>query len=304
MTGKGIAVGWSAQKKVGSSETRVPSVDRALDLLELLALSDHGLTLSEVSRKLQIPRSSAHYLIQSLACRGYLERNPAGRDYVLGLRVANFAHSVAARSQLKMISSPYLRDIVKESGLTAQLGVLDGAEALVIDRVDAPTGMQLDSWVGRHFELHCTALGKALIAYLSDAEVEKLFEGRGLSRHNPNTLCSMEAVRAQLAEVRIKGYALDNEEHEIGVRCLAAPIFNYLGSAVAAICVFSSASKFTSWRVSGVGNKIVSVAVEISRHIREPLILRPLAPPSSSAVIRADQFHKPDRPSDRRAQRR
>ncbi len=290
MTGKGIAGAFDSPKRARFLETRVPSVDRALDLLELLALSDRGLTLSDVSRKLRIPRSSAHYLIQSLACRGYLERNPAGRDYVLGLRVANFANSAAARSQLSMICTPYLEAIVKELGLAAQVGVLDGAEALVIDLVDAPTDIRLDSWVGRHFDLHCTALGKALIAHLPDPQVRKLFEGRGLPRHNPNTLCSMEAMKAHLAEVRTKGYAVDNEEHELGARCVAAPIFNYLGSVVAAICVFSSVRKFPTWQIPGVGNKIISVAREISRYLRDPLILRPDPRPSSSATSNASQF--------------
>lgn len=290
MTSKGVVADLAAQKKTRALETRVPSVDRALDLLELLALSDHGLTLSDLSRKLRIPRSSAHYLIQSLVCRGYLERNPAGHDYVLGLRVANFANSVAVRSQLRVISSSYLQGIVKELGLTAQLGVLDGAEALVIDRVDAPTDIRLDSWVGRHFDLHCTALGKALIAHLPDPEVKKLFEGHGLPRHNPNTLCSMEAMRAHLAEVRAKGYALDNEEHELGVRCVAAPIFNYLGNGVAAICVFSSTTKFPAWHIPGVANKIISVAREISRYLHDPLILQPITPPKSSTTSNARQF--------------
>jgi IclR family acetate operon transcriptional repressor len=284
MAAKLSETGFPRQKREPFRETRVPSVDRAFDLLELLTLSDQGLTLSEVSQKLQIPRSSAHYLIQSLAYRGYLERNPAGRAYILGLRVANFANSAPARSQLRLASNPYLQGIVKKLGLTAQLGVLDGGEALVIDRVAAPTDVRFDSWVGRHFELHCTALGKALIAHLPDSELKKLFEGRGMPRHNPNTICSLEAVRAQLAEVRANGYASDNEEHELGVRCVAAPIFNYLGNTVAAICVFSSITRFPAWQVPAVGKLVISAASEVSRQLRDPLMLQPPASPSSSAT--------------------
>ena len=248
-------------------ETRVPSVDRALNMLELVALSEQGLTLSDVSRKLDIPRSSAHYLIHSLVMRGYLERNPCGRGYTLGLRAANFARLPSAKLLLKEFCSPFLQLLAKEVGLTAQVGVLDGAEALVIDRVQAADDIRLDSWVGRHFDLHCTALGKALIAHSPPEEVEKLFEGRKLPRHNHRTLHSLSGVWAQLAEVRERGYAVDDEEHELGVRCVAAPVFNYLGITVAAVSVFSSVNKFADSRIGHMGKKVLEVGREISRNL-------------------------------------
>ena len=267
----------SPRRREPCRETHVPSVDRAFDLLELLTLSEQGLTLSEVSQKLRIPRSSAHYLIQSLAGRGYLERNSVGRAYVLGLGVAKFANSAPARSQLRLITRPFLQNLVREVGLTAQFGVLDGAEALIIDRVGAPGDIGFDCWVGRHLELHCTALGKALIAHLPDVEVKKLFAGRGLPRHNTNTICSLDTFKAHLAEVRATGFAFDNEEHELGVRCVAAPVFNYLGNTIAAIGFSSCVSKVPQWRLQNAGKLVVAAATEVSRQLRDPLMLSPAA---------------------------
>jgi IclR family KDG regulon transcriptional repressor len=264
-------------------EKRVPSVDRALNLLEMVELSEQGLTLSEVSRKLGIPPSSAHYLIRSLVMRGYLERKPCGRGYTLGLRAANFARLPSAKLLLKEFCSPFLQVLAEEVGLTAQVGVLDGAEALVIDRVQAADDIRLDCWVGRHFDLHCTALGKALIAHSPTEEVEKLFEGRALPRHNHRTIHSISGIWAQLAEVRERGYAIDDEEHELGVRCVAAPVFNYLGVTVAAVSVFSSVNKFANSRIGHIGKRVLEVGWEISRNLGDsPLMLPDLHPPGFS----------------------
>jgi len=253
-------------------ERQVPSVDRALDLLELLACSARGLSLSELSRRLRIPKSSVHYLIGTLLRRGYLERNPCGRDYSIGLRVAAFANTRVFKSRLRAVCSPYLEKIAEQLGLTAAVGILDGSEGLVID-VQAPTDIKFESWAGRHFDLHCSALGKALITQFSNAELEKLFQGRGLAKHNLNTLCSLEALKGHLAAARAKGFATNNEELDIGIRCAGAPIFNSAGSVVAAVSVGSSTGKVASWQLPKLGDKIAAVARDISRTLCDSPLL-------------------------------
>ena len=140
----------------------------------------------------------------------------------------------------------------------------------MIQKVDPPSGKRLDSWVGRHFDLHCTALGKALLAYLSDEEVERLFEQNDLSSHNPNTICSLSKLKAHLAVIRARGYAVDDQEHELGVRCVAAPILSEHGRALAAVTVFSPVNQFPSWQIPQCGLKVVSAAREISRSLLLP----------------------------------
>lgn len=251
-----------------SYETRVPSVDRAINVLELVAGARRGLTLSQISQKLLIPKSSAHYLIQGLVGRGYLMRNPGGRDYSLGLCAGSLANTAVARSQLNTVCTPYLQKLVQKLGLIAQVAVLDGAEALIIN-VNTPANFQLDSWVGHHFDLHCTAVGKALIAHLSDLELERLLQDRGLPMHNPNTVCSLGTLKGHLAETRTRGFATDNEEHALGVRCIAAPVFNPLKKVVAAICTFSSKSNLLNWQIPAIGCELVCAAREISRELGE-----------------------------------
>jgi len=256
-------------QRAKQSESRVPSVDRALDLLELLAVSDRGLTLSDVSRSLHIPKSSVHYLLQDLAWRGYVERAPGGKTFSLGINTARLGTIRLTKSLLADLCKPYVKRLARNLNLCAQLGILDAAEALVIAKADPGSEAKLDSWIGRHFELHCTALGKALIAFLSKSELDKLFQGRALPKHNPNTICSFRSLETHLRAVRLSGFAVDDEEHELGVRCIAAPIFNFLGKPIASICVFGPTFALPNGNLRVVGSQVATATAEISRHLSQ-----------------------------------
>jgi DNA-binding IclR family transcriptional regulator len=244
----------------------IPSVDRALNLLELLGSTTAGMNLSMISRKLDIPKSSAYYLVATLAKRNLVRRSPSGRVYSLGTNALTFAKKDPAELDLKTLCSPYVQSISNKLGMTAQIGIREGAEARIIDRSET-YGLRLDSWVGRHFDLHCTAIGKALISCLPDAEIETLFRSRGLPKHNQNTICSLELLKNQLAEVRRHGFATDDEEHELGVRCVASPIFNPSGGVVAAICAFSPATRIPCSQMPNIGLEVTNAASEIARNL-------------------------------------
>lgn len=257
--------------KAGKSESphgSVPSVDRALNLLELLAAAPAGLNLSMICRKLAIPKSSAHNLVTTLAQRNFVSRSPDGRVYSLGTSAISFVKTSCAESDLKTLGAPRVQALSKRLGMVAQIGIREGAEARIIYRSELP-GLRLDSWVGRHFDLHCTAVGKALISWLPEPEAENLIRTRGLPRHNQNTLCSMEILKIQFAETRRLGFSTDNEEHELGVRCVASPIFNPMGGVAAAICVFSPAGRLSLDGMPNVGGELVKSAREISRSLAD-----------------------------------
>lgn len=248
----------------GIRDPSVPSVDRALNLIELLASTTAGLNLSMICRKLSIPKSSAYYLVSTLVKRNLVRRSPDGRVYSLGTLAPSFAKIGRAESDLKKFCAPFIQSLSNRLTMTAQLGIREGAEARIIDRSELP-GPRLDSWVGRHFDLHCTAIGKALISYLPDPEVENLFRTRGLPKHNENTVSSLEVLKSHLAETRRRGYATDDEEHELGVRCVASPIFNHSAGVIGGICVFTPASRLSRPEMPGVGVEVVKTARDISR---------------------------------------
>jgi len=253
---------------VGSSRKAVPSVDRALNLLELLASASAGLTLTAISRKLSIPKSSAYYLVTTLAKRNFVRRKAGQNLYFLGTNTPSFASNADAESDLKQFCSPHIQALSRKLGMVAQVGIREGSEVRIIDRSEIP-GLRLDSWVGRHFDLHCTAVGKALVSYLADSEVASLIRSRGLPRHNQNTLCSMELLKAQFAETRMLGFATDDEEHELGVRCVGSPIFNHLGGVTAAVCIFAPVGRLAPGEMPNVGLELVKAAREISRELSD-----------------------------------
>lgn len=248
-------------------EIRLPAVDRAINLLERLASATGGLTLSEVSRKLGIPKSSAHYLLFTLAVHGYVERSADGHHYTLGLRAFDFANLNVAEVHLQMVCLPHVQKVIGKLNLTTQIVVLRAGEGVVIAKVDPTSDKWKGTWVGRHVDLHCTAVGKCLIAHLTDGEIETLFRDRELVRFTAKTICSLEALKAHLAEVRAKGFALNEEEYMIGARSVGAPVLNEVGRVVASISVTGTPRQIPPSRMPHLGNELIGVAREISRDL-------------------------------------
>ncbi len=250
----------------------VPAVERALKLLELSATSDGGLTLSEVGKALGIPKSSAHRLVYTLLAHGYLQRIGSARRYILGMCARDLANSITdADLQLGAVCSQFAEDLSKRTGLTVLTGIRRGSEGVVILKATSPRDEYPGALIGHHFELHCTAMGKALIAYLAEPEVESIFQQASLTRYTEATVCSRKHLLADLAQVRARGFSLNTEESAIGGRGLAAPIFNHIGRVVASICVRGSTTLFPAWRISSCGKEVMSVATEISRNLLEAM---------------------------------
>jgi DNA-binding IclR family transcriptional regulator len=254
-----------AERAVESQRFRLPAVDRAMNLLELLASSRVGLTLSELSRKLSIPKSTTYYLVYTLVTRGYVQRTSSGR-YSLGFRFADFANAGTAGLNLDMLAKPHLRQIAARLNLTAMLAVLGRAEAVIIAKVtwarDGDGGG--GAWVGRHLDLHCTAQGKALIANLPDDELDKLLTDRKLAQFTHKTILSLPALKAHLAEIRANGYSVNDEEHVLGARAVAAPVFDSRGVVMAAISVRGSTQQIPSARLRELGREMVRAARDMS----------------------------------------
>jgi len=250
----------------------VPAVERALRLLELSATSNDGLTLSDVGKALAIPKSSAHRLVYTLLAHGYLQRTSTARRYILGTCARDLANSITdADLQLGAVCSQLAEDLSKRTGLTVLTGIRRGVEGVVILKVNSPKDEYPGAVIGHHFDLHCTALGKSLIAYLPEPEVEDIFQQASLIRYTEATVCSRKHLMADLAGVRARGFSLNTEESAIGGRGLAAPIFNHIGRVVASICVRGSTDLFPAWQISSCAKEVVSVATEISRNLLEAM---------------------------------
>ncbi|WGX96024.1 IclR family transcriptional regulator [Nocardioides sp. L-11A] len=199
----------------------VQSVHRALDLLEIVAAGGGHLAIGEIAAASDIPLPTIHRLLQTLVDRGYMRQMP-NRRYALGFRLVPLGST--ASSLVGVNTQTILGELVDALGETANLAILTGAHAEYVAQVPSRHAMRMFTEVGRQVELHCSGVGKALLAQLGDDQIRSVIDRVGLPGYTPHTLTTETALFADLAEIRRRGYAMDEEEKEIGVRCVAVPI--------------------------------------------------------------------------------
>ncbi len=242
----------------------VPALQRGLSLLELVARSTSGLTFSQLARSLDYPPSSIHCLLLTLERLGYVQRSETTGRYVCGMKLIRVADMAMDGMRLRGKASPILRDLCMRTGLTVHLGIRERNEAMVIAKVASIGGQHVATWIGKRIDIHCTSLGKCLVAYLPDSEVDELIRDRGLLRHNENTIASMRGLRLELERTRVRGYAIDDQEEEIGMCCIGAPVFDSSGAVVAAISISGSASQIDLQNCSELVAAVQETAAAIS----------------------------------------
>lgn len=245
----------------------VPAIERALMLLEFLAQSKSGFSTSEISRRLGLPKSSTYLIVETLENRGFLQKNRQNGRYYLGLKLIALSRHAIENLDLREEAKPFLRSLMQETQLVVHMAVLDGTEAMLIDKIEAPGTGRQTSFVGRRLDVHSTGVGKALVAYLSEEELGLIAKVKGFPKRNENTITSLGALKRELARVRTLGYSLDNEEDEIGSRCIGAPVFDSNSAVVAAISVAGLLSQIPDERIQDLANSVKRAAAQISAHL-------------------------------------
>ncbi|GAA4728549.1 IclR family transcriptional regulator [Nocardioides endophyticus] len=218
-----------SKKPATSNPGGVQSVNRALDLLECVA-HRQAMTLAEMAAEVALPAPTAYRLARTLVDRGYLRQLP-DRSYSLGFRLVPLGS--AAHRLVGIDAQQVLTDLVEDLGETANLALLVGAQAEYVAQVPANFSMRMFTEVGRRVELHATGVGKALMAQMDDAAISRVVRARGLSRYTPHTIVTETALAAELGRIREQGFALDEQEQEVGVRCVAVPLAVGAGSWMA-----------------------------------------------------------------------
>jgi DNA-binding IclR family transcriptional regulator len=246
----------------------VPALDRALTILESLAQSRKGYSASELSRRLNLPKSSVHLILRTLERRGYLQKQASGGRYRFGVRLAALSRTALDGVELRDEARPALAALVSKTGLTGHLGVLERSEIVIIERIESTSPVRVVSWVGRRMDVNSTAVGKALIAYLPEVEFDAQVRPTQLPRHNDRTIGTISALRRELERVRQLGYSTCDEEDIIGVRCVGAPVLNAGGHAVAAISVSGTTTQIPAERIAELGEQVKGAAAEISARVQ------------------------------------
>ena len=222
----------------------VKSADRVLTLLEYLAEVKHA-PFAAIVRDLGLPNSSCHQLLQTVTARGFIEFDESTRTFRLGSRLWEVAQSYTMAEDLAAIAQPLMDDLRDHTTETVQLARLDGLENVYLAISESPHAMKLVSAVGSRLSAHATGLGKVLLASLDPAELERRLDTAELTRYTERTITTRKALRAALAEIHERGFGEDNEEYVIGCRCIAMPVHDADGNAVAAMSVSVPTPRFS-----------------------------------------------------------
>jgi IclR family acetate operon transcriptional repressor len=241
----------------------IQSLDRGLTILQTVALSKQPISLGELSELLKIDRSSAFRLAQTLRRRGFLSC-PAGRkDYILGPSMWTLSHQYDWSNMLVRVAHQQLKVIANELNETAHLAVREGKSALFIDSAHANHVIAVAGQTGELVPLYCTAHGKALLADADERDLTSQFGSGALRQYTPSTIASIRALAAECREIKKRGFATDEAEYNLGIRCVAAPIRMTDGSIVGSIGISAPESRFLKQHYAKYAKKICKVAEEI-----------------------------------------
>lgn len=248
------------------------SLERGLGILAAFTPTQPSLGVSELAREVGLSRSTTHRYMSTLTRLGYLQQDAASRRYRLGPRVLDLGFSAINSMELRVISSPYLQRLSDETGFTVNMAILDGTDILYVERCRSSRAGQreidLNLHVGSRLPAYCTSMGKVLLAYLAPKRRAALLDGLSLGKRGPNTLTNRKALEAELAAIRERGLALNNEELAYGLRSIAAPVRGPGGDVVAAINL-AVHSSMVSMRdlVARLGASLQRTAAEISSQV-------------------------------------
>jgi IclR family transcriptional regulator, KDG regulon repressor len=225
------------------------------------------LSVSEIGAKTALHRSTAHRILMALEYNDLIQQNPDNGKYRLGIKLFRLGHQAVSHLDLREICRPFLARIMNETKETVHLAVLDENQVLYLDKVEGPHALRMPSRVGRHIPTYCTSLGKAMLSCLDEQEVKGILGKQPFTAYTANTVRNVEQLLADVRAVHKRGYAVDNEEIEIGLRCVGAPIRDHTGAMVGAISAAAPSARLAEKKIPRVGRLVMAVAEEISEQL-------------------------------------
>jgi IclR family acetate operon transcriptional repressor len=254
--------GSSAPSRTGD---QVQSLVRALALLNRIAEApDDGVTLTELAQQVGLAASTAHRLLTTLEQERYVRFDHERRLWSVGVQAFVSGCSFTRTRSLVGVARPHLRHLMEDSEETVYLAVEDQGEAVYLAQVECRQMMRAFARPGSRVPLHCSAVGKAILSAASDKTLSKILHQRGMPRITVKTITSPSALRADLAQVRATGYSVDDEEHAVGLRCIAAPIFDETGDCVAAVSASGPMARIGDERITQLGALVLETSRAIS----------------------------------------
>lgn len=247
----------------------VQTIERVALILDMVGKSPQGVGIKDVSTSLHLPKGTVHRILSSLAQYGFIRQDAKTKNYFLGLKLMDLGSLLAGQLDLRKVAEPILRELSEKTRETVHMVIMDRNEVVYIDKIERQVdtgGLKMASRVGSRNPVHSCAVGKALLSHMPEGVVDEILREKGLPQRTANTITDPRQFKDHLRLVQKQGYAVDNEENEQGIRCLAAPIFDEKGSPVAAISISAPAFRVTKRSVQNViQREVVCAAAEISR---------------------------------------
>lgn len=240
------------------------SLDRGLTLLEQLAAAEHGLTLTDLAQQVGLAPATAHRLLGTLEQRGFVRQDQTLGRWHVGVRAFTIGSAFLNGRDVVATARPYMRRLMEQSGETANLAVLDQGRAVFLTQVESHEMMRMVVELGSRPPLHASGVGKALLAAMSHREVEAILHRHGLPKITANTLTTPAELRTALEDSRRRGYAIDDEEHAIGLRCVAATVYDEHVDPLAAISLSGPKARIGDTRLPEIGSLVARAAADIT----------------------------------------
>ncbi len=243
----------------------VKSIVKAFDILELLD-KRRELGITEISEELKMDKSTVHRLISTLKDKDYVVQNPSNNKYANSFKLFEMGNNAIERLGLRRLAQPYLEQIARITNETVNIAVMYDTNIIYIDKIESPATIKVDLSIGKKLPVYCTGLGKVMLAYMPEDKVLKILENMDFIKYTDKTVANIQGLFKQFIEIKEKGYCIDDEEYVEGLKCVAAPIFNYYGEVIAAISIAIPKYRYNAGEKDiGYGNLIKTTAANLSK---------------------------------------
>lgn len=248
-------------------ENMVKSVSRALDIITILSLKKGGLGVTEIANQIDINKSSVYRILSTLVQYGYVEQDQETGRYKLGYKFLEISSKLLESIDLRAEAQPFLKQLENETNEVIHLVVYDQGEVVYIEKLEGNQLLRMHSQVGKRAPMHCTSVGKAILAHLPREIVLNILEQKGMPVHTDKTITDKDEFMKELIRVKECGCAYDLEENEYGITCIAVPVFDHLGKVLAAVSISGTTLRMTDERLAQLQKRMIQIGEQISARL-------------------------------------
>ena len=253
-----------------SQPREIQSLARGIDILTFLTNADRPTGLTEIAQAMDLDKSTVYRLLVTLEARGYVVQDADTRRYRPGLQIVALGRKVISNIELRSVAKPWLKRLRQMTRESVELALLADNRAIYIDGEESTETLSVNTEVGKEIPIHCTALGKSLVSHFTREELEKIFIHESLTRYTPRTITTLRELIPHLESVFERGYATDDEEFNLGVRCIAAPILDHRGKVVASVGISGPTIRITHEKMSDLAQTVMESAQQITHLLGHP----------------------------------